>query len=507
MKIGFWVGYIKNLVLKLRQTACERPVIIIQVVFTALVLVGAYCIQSFFFSSEPLNSLIGRVFDDPLSQNPLNGESIPRYLLLGPVFGALLLWAVITVWSLKLGFRLGILVIAALLGLILTPFLAPTIEYVLNLINCWMRLGETPTSDFCQARNFPNIQNNLPLLAMSLPVLLVLWIFRTYDIHQQIAKTQKQVEASVSARRTSTYDNILSTGLQLIVSDNVPARCIGLVQLALVRRGSPELKEQIDAATQNLILYIEGKNASKAEVIKLRGAMLENMNLREAIMNKADLGGANLQGVNLEGANLQGAYLGGANLQGANLSGANLEGVRLQGANLKGASLNSVNLQGVDLIGANLEKANISGSLSGARLYGANLKQADLRGVDLRVADLERAILIGAHLQETHLPDDYPDDYLEGANLEKANLKGANFKGANLEGARLSGANLTTSDLLEPSLVLPYSMGTNLDALLDGADLKGARYDESTLFPRGFDLEERGLRKKVDKDPDDFIDL
>ena len=502
MKIGFWVGYIKNLVLKLRKTACEKKVII-QVVLTVLVLVVAYCTQSFFFSSEPLNSLIGRIFGDPLSQNPLNGESIPRYLLLGPVFGALLLWVVITVWSLKLGFRLGILVIAALLGLILTPFLAPTIEYVLNLINCWMRLGETPTSDFCQARNFPNIQNNLPLLAMSLPVLLVLWIFRTYDTRQQIEKTQKQVEASVSARRTSTYDNILSTGLQLIASDNVSARCIGLVQLALVLRGSPELKEQIDASTQNLTLYIEGKSASKAEVIKLRGAVLENMNLREAIMNKANLGGANLQGVNLEGANLERANLQGANLQGANLSGANLEGVRLQGANLKGASLNGVNLQGVNLQGANLEKACIGGSLSGARLYGANLKQADLRGVDLRVADLERAILIGAHLQETHLPD----DYLKGANLERANLQGANFKGANLEGAFLGGADLTKSYLLEPSLELPYSMGTNLDALLDGADLKGARYDESTLFPKGFDLEERGLKKKVDKDPDDFIDL
>ena len=456
MKIGFWVGYIKNLVLKLRQTACEKKVII-QVVSTALVLVVAYCTQSFFFSSEPLNSLIGRIFGDPVSQNSLNGESIPRYLLLGPVFGALLLWAVITVWSLKLGFRLGILVIAALLGLIMTPFLAQTIEYVLNLINCGMRFGETSTSDSCTERHFANIQNNLPLLAMSLPVLLLLWIFRTYDIRQQIEKTQKQIEEATKSREMSTYNNLLAVAMNMLVSDKVEVRRKSLVQLALVRHESPELKNQIDIATQNLILYQEERGEFPEEVIKLSGAMLQNLNLKGAIMKKAQLLEADLRGANLVGADLREANLMGADLRGAHLEGANLEGAHLEGAHLEDAILE-----------------------------GANLTKAELMGAQLTGANLERAILIEAVLVATPLLT---------TNLERVNLKGARLDGAYLSGAVLVGAELTKSDLpLESSLTwLDNQMrrdlresdlgGANLKINLTfskGADFTDAKYDQHT---------------------------
>ena len=465
MKIGFWVGYIKNLVLKLRKTACEKKVII-QVVSTVLVLVVAYCTQSFFFSLEPLNDLIGRVFGDLVPQNLLNGESIPSYRLLGPVFGVLLLWAVITVWSLKLGFRLGILVLAALLGLALTPFLSQTIEYVLNLIGCWMRLVESSTLDSCTDQSFGNIQNNLPLLAMSLPVLLLLWIFRTHD-------TRQLIKESIESRETSTYNNLLSTGLNLIASDDVPARCIGLVQLALVRRESPELKEQIDASTQNLTLYQEGK--SKSESIKLSGAMLQNMKLKEAVMQGANLVKADLKGANLEGADLRDAHLIGADLKGANLEGANLQGARLEGADLEGAIL-----------------------------VAANLMQAQLMGAKLTGADLERAIMIDANLVQTP--------------LQKTDLKGANLKGARLDSVWLDGTILVNVDLtksdfpLEPSLTwLDDEMKEDLrlndpgGAYLEIVNIlcferiyfRGAKYDTHTKLPRNpeFNPDERGLIK------------
>ena len=300
--------------------------------------------------------------------------------------------------------RLLVLTVCTGIGIYLARYFVLNTECVLGWINI-------EGSSFGSEERF---EVSISLLLLSLPVLLGLWWFRTHDTRQQIENDKRQLNETVELRKTSAYHSLLSNGLQLITSDNVAGRCVGLVQLSLARNEKPEYSNQIDMSTQGLTLYMKGQDGSEAEVIKLSGAMLQNLNLKGAIMNKADLGGADLQGVNLEGANLQGAYLGGANLQGANLS---------------------------------------------------------------------------------------------GANLERANLKGANFKGANLEGARLNGANLTKSDLLEPSLELPYSMGTNLDALLDGADLKGVRYDESTLFPKGFDLEERGLRKKVDKDPDDFIDL
>ena len=490
MKIGFWVGYINNLVLKLRKTAGEKKKVIIQVVLTALVLVVAYLILTYFFPSQFFHnliidlvySLILMALDGLVTQNPLNGKSVLNRLP-GFVFVVLLMLAVITVWSRKISFRLSILVIATPLGLISTPFLVEIIERLLVVIDGAVCVNELPKDErskieLCREQSVADIQNNLPLnnlplLVMSLPVLLVLWIFRTYDTHQQIEKTQKQVEASVSARRTSTYDNLLSTGLQLLASDNVLARCIGLVQLALVRRESPELKEQIDASTQNLTLYQEGK--SKSESIKLSGAMLQNMKLKEAIMKGANLLKADMEGANLEGADLAGAILIGANLKGANLEGANLQGARLEGADLEGAIL-----------------------------VAANLMQAQLLGAKLTRANLERAIMIDANLMQTP--------------LQKTDLKGANLKGACLSGAMLGGTILVDSDLTKSDLPLELSLtwfddekkeslrvsdpgGADLGVInafyLDTIDFTGVKYDTHTKLPQDpeFDPDERGLIK------------
>ena len=71
----------------------------------------------------------------------------------------------------------------------------------------------------------------------------------------------------------------------------------------------------------------------------------------------------------------------------ADLRGANLENANLKEADLRGASLIEANLTGADL-----EKA----SLSRADLCGADLREANLRRTDLHGASLRRADLAGA---------------------------------------------------------------------------------------------------------------
>ena len=83
------------------------------------------------------------------------------------------------------------------------------------------------------------------------------------------------------------------------------------------------------------------------------------------------LKGADLQGAELQGADLQGAELRGADLQGAELQEADLQGADLQEADLRWAYLDDANLQGAHLQGAHLQ---------GADLRGANLGGADLKG-------------------------------------------------------------------------------------------------------------------------------
>jgi uncharacterized protein YjbI with pentapeptide repeats len=98
------------------------------------------------------------------------------------------------------------------------------------------------------------------------------------------------------------------------------------------------------------------------------------------------------------------------------------------------------------------EAANLQGAvLTGASLRGANLCRADLRGANLY-----------------------------GADLRTANLNGANLRGADLRWADLRGADLTAAKLqhINPN----------------GADLKGAIYDDNTQWPPGFHWDGYGVR-------------
>ncbi|MCD6460395.1 pentapeptide repeat-containing protein [bacterium] len=101
--------------------------------------------------------------------------------------------------------------------------------------------------------------------------------------------------------------------------------------------------------------------------IKINNKELVNGFIPRANLNSANLIGAFLDRANLSGAFLSNAILIGANLIGADLSGANLSGANLSGAFLSGAFLSGANLSGANLIGANLIGAN----LSGAFLIGA----------------------------------------------------------------------------------------------------------------------------------------
>lgn len=116
-------------------------------------------------------------------------------------------------------------------------------------------------------------------------------------------------------------------------------------------------------------------------------------------------------------------------------------------------NIKKLNYQGVyiiDLMGAQLE---------GANLWGLNLKESNLSGANLDKTNLGVAHLIKANLH--------------GTSFVEANLWGANLKNADLSGARLEGANLT-------------------GAALDGADLHQAKYNNSTVWPRGFNPKAAG---------------
>lgn len=111
-------------------------------------------------------------------------------------------------------------------------------------------------------------------------------------------------------------------------------------------------------------------------------------------------------------------------------------------------------LNGLEMPDADLHGASFTyRELRGANLKGADLTETSLQGCDLRASDLS-----DARLDRTVFF--YAD--LRGANLSNAKVKASMFQQARLEGADLSGVDLSDSDLR-------------------------ATYDDSTIWPNGFD--------------------
>ena len=127
-----------------------------------------------------------------------------------------------------------------------------------------------------------------------------------------------------------------------------------------------------------------------------KGNDLKGVDLRYAILSKADLRYTNLNGADLYGVDLSNKDLTGTILTFANLTGANLDGVDLSNKDLTGVNLSGVDLSNKDLTGTILTFAN----LSGTNLNGVDLSNKDLTGVNLSGIDLSNKDLTGTILKD-----------------------------------------------------------------------------------------------------------
>lgn len=288
--------------------------------------------------------------------------------------------------------------------------------------------------------------------------------------------------------------------------------------------------------------------AAEMNQTNLEGANLEGANLMLANLRRANLRGANLKTTILEGAALFRTDLRGANLQGANMFGTLLTqaiydyttqwpagidpqklgaqlvtdggdavgpqlmdkvvcascgneifkdalkcrhcGEWLNRATEKDASGQFLNILGPGgevlclvpaktLEGADLTKAN----LHCANLANCNLRKANMSGVDVTRAQLTKANLENAQFATANLSGaNMREANLTGATLTNATMKGTSLEGAVLVKADLNGANLKEANLSKVDLRGADFFGANLF----GVNLSEAIYDESTVWPVGF---------------------
>jgi uncharacterized protein YjbI with pentapeptide repeats len=118
-------------------------------------------------------------------------------------------------------------------------------------------------------------------------------------------------------------------------------------------------------------------------------------------------------------------------------------------------------------------------SLASRELEGISFDGSDLQGSDFTGADLYGAILSDSNFDRCVFMD---------ADVRYAHMFRVSFRHADMRCARFSLDEMGGSLLLS---AVDFS-----EANLEGADFTGAVYDSETIFPAGFNPEERGLRPK-----------
>ena len=193
----------------------------------------------------------------------------------------------------------------------------------------------------------------------------------------------------------------------------------------------------------------------------MRGADLQEANLREA----------HLQGTNLRNADLDGADLSRAHLGENEANRVNLHHAKLSYATLKGLDLRGFDLTGLDLRNADLNETDLRDAL---------LRETDLRGADLSTAQLHGSELRGAKLYSDELFGDWSKHAPRGTPSRKKLTSGRSMltreRSSPMQRHEVKQARRTLSDREA------YILGEH--ALLDGsASVKIRR-----LFPEGFNF-------------------
>lgn len=249
--------------------------------------------------------------------------------------------------------------------------------------------------DFIKDIASKDIKYYLPTITFisSLPTLYLMWLFRTYDVRQQIQKAEENINLSKFQKAVEMiYTPDTKDSDSKVLNSYLQYRIVGLNILLQFRKKNLFFEEMKE-------IFI-GMNLKEAN---LSTKELSNINFSNANFQGAYLPDANLKGANLPNANLQGAFLLNANLQGANLLNANLQGAFLYDADLQGANLQWANLQGANLQGAYFQKGNSSGIL---HLTKESLDDARENNSKLKISELKETTLVGAKLQDYEITEE-----------------------------------------------------------------------------------------------------
>lgn len=141
--------------------------------------------------------------------------------------------------------------------------------------------------------------------------------------------------------------------------------------------------------------------------------------------------------------------------------------------------------------------------LSGSELQKADFKNMDFQGTDFSRADLRQANFGAADVKQAQFNGVKAEKVvLRGVKAADASFKDADLRQANLEYASLLRADFTEANLTGAGFNFSDVKGaTFANANLQGTMFRGTKFDEKTVFPDDFELEEDLIWAGQGKDP------
>jgi uncharacterized protein YjbI with pentapeptide repeats len=264
-----------------------------------------------------------------------------------------------------------------------------------------------------------------------------------------------------------------------------------------------------------------------------RGASFASSNLTSADMLSGDFRYADFSGATMNGTLLRSANFLGANLSNTTWVEASVSqqttwpaGFDPRGRGMWGPDedYSGQNLSGKKFRYFDFTRSKFTNArLVGAVLLNVSMVGADMTGANLDFADLREASLLGASLSNTSWVEALyslttqwpvgfsplgrgmfgPNENYSGRNFAGRSFYNLDFSGANFTGANLSGCSITAAALVGTNFTSANLANVNFSnsdlraAILNGAvmtgatltnaRLVGATYNNTTIWPAGFD--------------------
>lgn len=265
-------------------------------------------------------------------------------------------------------------------------------------------------------------------------------------------------------------------------------------------------------------IFKEGANLAgeilkkaKADSKKLINANLQRTDFSKSALDCCNFSGANLIKTNFENANLEGCLFKNVKTEHTNFNSTYLRAAVFKGDFGVWTDMERANLCSANFKEANLKNINFSNSIydnytkfpkdfipeeEGLRKFeegcdiGKDFARMKLRTLQFTNMDLNRANFKRTDLKACLFNNcDISTANLKRAYLKKATINNCDLKYSELKQANFDKASLYNVDMRDSNVrgaILTWSDAVNVN-------LKGATYDQYTVFPAGFDPKKAGM--------------